>query len=58
MVEANNDLDLTENDPHYRQLTPEEEFEETVDSIYVVLKFVKALKVDYGFRSLTMARAP
>ena len=41
-----------------RELTPKEQLEETVDSISVLLKFIKALKVDYGLRSFTMARAP
>lgn len=31
---------------------------ETADSVYVVLNFTKKLKVDAGFRSLQMARAP
>ena len=39
-------------------LTKEEKMAEDVDSVFVMLRFLKLLKVDYGLRSLSMARAP
>lgn len=39
-------------------MTPEEELVDRADSVYVLMNFTKMLKVDYGLRSLQMARAP
>jgi hypothetical protein len=44
--------------PEERQLTPVQQLEERVDSMYVTANFTKLLKVEAGLRSLVMARAP
>ena len=57
--ESNIDLNESEGKVvSLKDMTPEQRFEETVDSIFVTLNFTKKLKVDAGLRSLQMARAP
>lgn len=48
-------IDLNESEKQgvsLKDMTPEQRFEETVDSIFVTLNFTKKLKVDAGLRSL------
>ncbi len=58
MAEQEEDSGMFEEQPDERQLTPVQELEERVDSIYVTVDYTKRLKVDAGLRSLIMARAP
>ncbi len=56
--ENNEETGVIDERPEERQLTPVQQLEERVDSMYITVNFTKLLKVEAGLRSLVMARAP